>query len=179
MILAIGSQMALPRKLARRFAAVHIPARLVTHLGQSRAGIGAVLLFFPGLIVGLVASRPLGRGPRRIIRLLGARQLSQALVTGSRPSVAALLLGAEVDVAHAASMVILALCSRRWRRAALVDAVIASLFAAVGAAAARHRGRPRQAEARWSAMRDRVSCRLVPRVVLLWADRAAQGGVRA
>jgi len=179
MIRAIGSQMALPSKLARPFASVHIPARLVTHLGQCRGGLGAVLLLFPGLTAGLVANRPLGRGPRRIVRLLAVRQLSQALVTGTQSSAAVLILGAEVDVTHAASMVTLALWSRRWRRAALVDAVIASLFAAVGVATARHRGRPRQAEARWSAMRDRVSCQLVPRVLLSWADRAAQGGARA
>ena len=149
------------------------------HLGRCRAGLGALHLCFPGLGASLLVRQPLGHGPRRIVRLLGLRQLSQALLTGNRPSVAVLFLGAEVDVAHAASMAALALCSSRWRRAALVDAAIATTFAAFGAAAARHRGRPRQAEARWSAMRDRVSCRLVPRVVLLWADRAAQGGARA
>jgi hypothetical protein len=114
---------------------VHAPVRLVTHLNGCRGGLGAVLLFFPGLVVCLLASPPLERGSRRIIRLLGIRQLSQALVTGNRASVA--VIGAEVDVAHAASMMTLALCSRRWRSAALVDAVIASLFALAGAAVAR------------------------------------------
>ena len=109
--------------------------RLVTHLNRCRAGLGAVLLFFPALVVCLLAGPPLERGSRRIIRLLGIRQLSQALVTGNRASVA--VIGAEVDVAHAASIMTLALCSRRWRRAALVDAVIASLFALAGAAIAR------------------------------------------
>jgi hypothetical protein len=76
-----------------------------------------------------------------------------------------LLLGAEVDAAHAASMVALALCSRRWRRAAVVDAMIASLFALAGAAAARSGDRP-AAQNPWCAVRDRwaerVAARLVP-----------------
>ena len=165
MILAASTPVGLPPKLPRSSASAHAPARLVAHVGQGRAGLGAVLLFFPGLTDWLVASRPLQRGPRRIIRLLGIRQLSQALVTGDRPSVAVLFLGAEIDVAHAASMVALALCSRRWRRAALVDALIASLFALAGAAAARTERAATQPRASTAAERraDRLARRLVPK----------------
>ena len=187
MILAVGTQMALPPKLARPSASVPSPVRLMTHLGQFRAGLGAVLLFFPGLAACLVASRPLERDPRRIIRLLGVRQLSQALVTDDRPSAAVLFFGAEIDVAHAASMVTLALCSRRWRRAALVDAVIASLFALAGAVAARTERANAQAGASVCSERraDRLVRRLVPerlvpdRSVRSRGPESPQGGTHA
>jgi hypothetical protein len=81
------------------------------------------------------------------------------------------LLGAAVDAAHAASMVTLALCSRRWRRAALTDAMIASLFALAGAAAARSGGRP-TAQTPWSARRDRWAERVATRLV---PDRLLRG----
>jgi hypothetical protein len=143
----------------------------VVRLGQLRAGLGAAQVLFPGLASRLLAVRPLDRGSRGVIRVLGIRQLSQALVTGTQPSAAVLLVGAEVDAAHAASMITLALCSRRWRRAALVDAMIASLFALAGAAAARSGGRP-AAQTRRSARRDRWAERVATRLV---PDRLLRG----
>jgi hypothetical protein len=132
----------------------------VARFGQLRAGLGAAQALFPGLASRLLVIQPLDRYSRGVIRVLGIRQVGQALVTGTQPSAAVLLLGAEVDAAHAASMIALALRSRRWRRAALADAMIASLFALAGAAAARSSGRP-AAQTPWSARRDR------------WAERAA------
>jgi hypothetical protein len=77
-----------------------------------------------------------------VVRILGARQLIQALVTRLRPTATVLTLGAWVDGTHAASMVALAWGHPRWRRAALTDAVTAAALAAAGAAAAkRERGR--------------------------------------
>ena len=137
----------------------------VARFGQFRAGLGTAQALFPGLASRLLVVRPLDRCSRGVVRALGIRQLCQAIVTGAEPSAAVLLLGAEVDAAHAASMVALALCSRRWRRAALADAMIASLFVLAGAAAARSRDRP-VAQARWCALRDRwaehMAARLVP-----------------
>ena len=66
------------------------------------------------------------------MRLLGARQVAQAVLTGTRPSHAVLVLGAGVDALHASSMVILALFDRRLRRAALADAFVALGFAWAG-----------------------------------------------
>ena len=138
---------------------------LVARFGQLRAGLGAAQALFPGRAPRLLVIQPLDRCSRGVIRVLGIRQVSQALVTGTQPSAAVLLLGAEVDAAHAVSMIALTLCSRRWRRAALADATIASLFALAGAAAARSGGRP-AALTPWSARRDRwaerVATRLVP-----------------
>ena len=141
------------------------PGPTVARFGQLRAGLGAAQVLFPGLASRPLVVQPLDRRSRGVVRALGARQVGQALVTGAQPSAAVLLLGAEVDAAHAASMVALALCSRRWRRAAFADAMIASLFALAGAAAARSGDRP-VAQTPWSARRDRwaerVATRLVP-----------------
>jgi hypothetical protein len=141
------------------------PGPTVARIGQLRAPLGAAQALFPGLASRPLVVQPLDRCSRGVIRVLGIRQVGQALVTGPQPSAAVLLLGAEVDAAHAASMVALALCSRRWRRAAVADAMIASLFALAGAAAARWGDRP-AAQTPWCAVRDRwaerVAARLVP-----------------
>jgi hypothetical protein len=137
----------------------------VARFGRLRAGLGAAQALFPGLASRLLVIQPLDRCSRGVIRVLGIRQVGQALVTGTQPSAAVLLLGGEVDATHAASMVALALYSRRWRRAALADAMIAFLLALAGAAAARSGDRP-AAQTRWCALRDhwaeRVAARLVP-----------------
>ena len=64
--------------------------------------------------------------------ILGTRHLAQALLTADQPTSAVLLLGAEADVAHAASMAVLGAMPGRWRRYALGDALIAAALAAVG-----------------------------------------------
>jgi hypothetical protein len=154
---------------------VRAPEPTVARFGQLRAGLGAAQALFPGLASRLLVSQSLNRRSRRVIRVLGIRQVGQALVTRTQPSAAVLLLGAEVDAAHAASMVALALSSRRWRRAALAEAMIASLFALAGAATARWGGSP-AAQTRWCALRDgwaeRVAARLVPERLL----RGARAG---
>lgn len=136
------------------------PRRMIARLNYVRVGLAVAHLFFPGLMPHWLVSRPIDRRARTIIRLLGFRQLSQALLTGARPTAAVLLLGAEVDIAHAASMTGLALCSRRWCRAALVNAVIAAAFAFLEVIAARTDSQP-VAPIGWSATRDH------------WADRVA------
>jgi hypothetical protein len=156
------------------------PAPLVARVGQLRFGLGAAQALYPGLASRLLVIGPLDRRSRGVIRVLGIRQLCQAFLTGTQPSAAVLALGVEVDAAHAASMVALALCSRRWRRAAIADAMIASLFALAGAAAARWSERP-PAQTRWCALRDRWAERLaawlVPDRLLLGArSDERQGG---
>ena len=137
----------------------------VARVAQLRGGLGAAQALFPVLVSRLLVTQPLDRRSRGVIRVLGIRQLGQALVTGTQPSAAVLLLGAEVDAAHAASMGVLAQCSRCWRRAALADALIASLFALTGVAAAHGVGGS-AAPSRWCALWDRwahrVAARLVP-----------------
>jgi len=102
-----------------------------------RGGYGALQLALPGLVADrLLAHRFDPRG-RRVARVLGARQLVQALGSGRRPSYPVLAVGVEVDLLHAASMLGLGLVDRRRRRVALGDAVIAGSFALAGIAAAR------------------------------------------
>jgi hypothetical protein len=74
---------------------------------------------------------------RTVAGILGARHLAQGLLTADRPTRAALALGAEVDAAHSASMIVLGTLFRRWRTAAFTDALVAGVFAAAGVAWAR------------------------------------------
>jgi len=74
-----------------------------------------------------------------VTRLLGIRHLIQAAVTAAAPNAVVLTIGAQVDLAHAASMVALAAASPPLRRAGLADGLIAAMFAAAGTAGARAR----------------------------------------
>lgn len=71
-----------------------------------------------------------GRGETVVMRVLGVRQVAQALLVGRTDSRTAHRFGAAVDAAHCASMVLLALLDRRHRRAALVQASLAALLGA-------------------------------------------------
>jgi hypothetical protein len=116
------------------------PASSVTALrvlSPLRAGIGVARLAYPHTVIPGLAAGSLSSRGRKVVRVLGARQVAQAVVTGRAPTPAVLWLGTEVDVAHAATMIGLAVVERRYRRAALVDGAIAMAFALVGAAAAR------------------------------------------
>jgi hypothetical protein len=80
-----------------------------------------------------VATAELGHAPHPadvvIYRVLGARQVLQAWVTAATGWDA---LGAVVDLAHLTSMVPVALLSRRWRRAALVQITVAGVLLVAG-----------------------------------------------
>ena len=101
-----------------------------------RAGYGAALLWSPGPLIRAAVGHATGQGPRTTARVLGVRQLLQAAITGGDPGPQRLRLGAATDAAHAASMAALAVTDRRWRRAALIDALAAATFAAAGLRAA-------------------------------------------
>ncbi len=115
-----------------------LTTRIVRVLSPARAAVGAARLALPVLSMPAINAARLGAGGRRVVRVLGVRQVAQAGLTGRTPTRAVLWLGAEVDAAHAASMVGLAVCSRRYRAAALGDAAVAGTLAAAGAWAARH-----------------------------------------
>ena len=104
----------------------------MNRLALVRAGYGLLQL----------ASLPLSRGTdrpvmRRTVQVLGLRQLVQAAATAASPSPEVLALGVEVDLLHAASMVALAAVRRRYRRAALAEALAATALACAGTIAAR------------------------------------------
>jgi ABC-type Fe3+ transport system permease subunit len=98
--------------------------RTPSRLSQLRTVLGIVDLIFPGTVLGLARTQAMDRRSRKVVQILGVRQLVQAAVTGSRPTGTVLVRGALVDAGHAVSMAALALLNRRWRRAALVDAAI-------------------------------------------------------
>lgn len=68
------------------------------------------------------------RAAERVARVLGVRQLLQAAFIDQRRAA----IGSGVDVAHAATMVFLAVADRRRRRLAVGSAALASVFAVVG-----------------------------------------------
>lgn len=111
--------------------------RLPMALCAARASLGTAYLTatWPDRLAGHVATP----AAVSVARVLGLRQLAQALLTCGNPSSDILVLGAAVDGLHAVSMMVLAAWLVPWRRAALADTLIASGLAAAGVAAARRR----------------------------------------
>ncbi len=98
-----------------------------------RACYGGVLLLAPGPMIRICTGRPATSRARNVTRVLGVRHLVQAALTaGAPPGAARLGIGAAIDLAHAASMVGLALADRGIQRAALADATIETLFTGGG-----------------------------------------------
>jgi hypothetical protein len=103
-----------------------------------RGAYGLALCAAPGTLIRLAGGPPATPRDRAVARVLGVRQLAQAVVSaaalspGGAPGGRAvvLTLGAEVDALHAASMLALALADPPRRRAGLAEAVIALAFAA-------------------------------------------------
>ena len=108
----------------------------------TRAAYGAVLVCAPGAVIGLCTGQQASRRTRAVARVLGSRHLVQAAVTARAPSALVLRAGAQVDLAHAASMLALGAVGRPLRHAPLADGLVAAIFAALGAAgaAAQRRG---------------------------------------
>ena len=98
-----------------------------------RVGYGTVLLATPDPVIRLYTGHRADPLTRAVTRLLGARHLIQGMITGATPSALVLALGTEVDLAHVASMLGLAVCDRQRRRAGLIDAAVAGSFAMAGA----------------------------------------------
>ncbi|MGH9082815.1 MAG: hypothetical protein ACRDY3_00790 [Acidimicrobiales bacterium] len=117
--------------MARTVPERRISARLAWGLG---------LLAVPARVVRAMGGTPTP-GATRVVRVLGARQVAQALVTYRDGGRHRFLLAA-VDGAHAATALALAAGDRRWRRPALTDAAIAVCF---GLVTVRATARPAQA----------------------------------
>jgi hypothetical protein len=80
-----------------------------------------------------------GVPPSWIVRVLGARTLTQAVAEARWPSSTVLRLGALVDLLHAASMLAATRIWPRYRRAALASAGSAGASALAGALLVRSR----------------------------------------
>jgi len=107
-----------------------------------RGGYGAVLLSVPDRVIVMVTVQRPDPATRAVARVLGVRHVLQALATCGRPGSLVLALGAEADLAHAASMLVLGVVDPRRRRAALADGLVASCLAATGVWLARRDRRP-------------------------------------
>lgn len=93
-----------------------------------RAALGGAELVAPSLVGRVLLFGKPDWKVRAVARVLGTRHLVQAGVTASAgPGLH--VLGADVDLLHSASMVLLASVARRHRRAALTSAAIAAAFA--------------------------------------------------
>jgi len=86
----------------------------------------------PERLLGADGRTPVTATAVAFARVLGLRHLLQASATALAPTGPVSGLGAALDTLHAGSCVGLAALSPRWRRAALLDAVIETGFAAAG-----------------------------------------------
>ena len=97
-----------------------------------RVGWGMTLLIAPASVLRLFGGADEDRTAQRVMRALGARHLVQAGAEyrlGGR----ARKIGTEVDLLHGITSIIFSIVSRPWRRAALIDAGVATGFAILGA----------------------------------------------
>jgi hypothetical protein len=97
-----------------------------------RAAWGASLLLFPRAVLEHVHGVRVDRKAVLIARILGARHMAQASLSGLDPSPEILAGGVWVDSVHSLTAVGLAGVDRRRARAGVTDAVIAALWAVFG-----------------------------------------------
>ncbi len=97
-----------------------------------RAAWGAALLFGPGIMLEQVFRVRADSRSIAVARLLGARHVAQAVLSGSRPAPAVLALGVWVDTAHAGTALAFAAADRPRARAAIFDGAVAAGWAAAG-----------------------------------------------
>ena len=83
------------------------------------------MLAAPAAVGRVLGLAPGDRRALLLLRVLGARDLGQAVLAGTAPPPALRRLGAGVDALHAASMVALAAVSRDHRRPAMISAALA------------------------------------------------------
>jgi hypothetical protein len=108
-----------------------------TVLASVRAGYGAIQLAVPGYSAEQQLGGPLDPTTLWVVRVLGARQVTQAGLALAFPAEPWLGLGAGVDALHALSMIPVAAAAPRWRRPALVSGLMEAAFAVAGLLAAR------------------------------------------
>jgi len=104
----------------------------VSGFAALRGGYGAALVTGPDRLILTVTGHRPSPTTRTVARALGARHVLQALATSGAPGPLVLALGAEADLAHAASMLAVAAADPGRRRAALVDGLVAACLTAVG-----------------------------------------------
>jgi hypothetical protein len=112
---------------------------VIRAVDAARLATGLTVLARPDLAVRLTGSYG-DRATRRVIRILGARYVLQAVAATGARSRWSTAADAAVDLVHAASMGPVAYLSLRHRRLATTSGVLAVLFAAGDlATASKHR----------------------------------------
>jgi hypothetical protein len=106
-----------------------------------RAAWGAVLVAAPERALTIVGGREPARTQCGVVRVLGARQLLQAVSGIVRPTPRVVSSGAVADLLHGATCVAAVMVLPDWRRVAIVEGSVALGFAAAGHACARGIGR--------------------------------------
>ncbi len=97
-----------------------------------RGAWGAALLAAPDRVLGVVHGLRVDSKSLVVARILGARQLTQAVLSGYRPSPEVLAMGVWVDTVHALTALGLAVFDPARTRAGFADAVVAAVWAAGG-----------------------------------------------
>ncbi|XAS75093.1 hypothetical protein V3G39_10475 [Dermatophilaceae bacterium Sec6.4] len=97
-----------------------------------RAVWGAGLLVAPSATLSTFQGLQVDTKSTVVTRILGARQLAQAGLSGVAPSPEVLAMGVWVDVAHAATAFGLAIADRSRARAGIIDGVVALGWAGMG-----------------------------------------------
>lgn len=99
-----------------------------------RGCIGGCELLVPALIAGRGENQPINTATRRVIRVLGARQIAQAALEVAVPRSGVVRLGVAIDAMHCASMVAFAMrrAEPAHRQLARTDAMVASVFVLSG-----------------------------------------------
>lgn len=97
-----------------------------------RAGWGAVLLAGPGEVLEHIHGVRADRKALIVTRILGARHLTQALLSGVNPGPEVLAAGVWVDTVHSATALGLALVDRHRARGGVTDAIVAASWAVLG-----------------------------------------------
>jgi hypothetical protein len=108
------------------------PSRGSRRIEILRGAWGIALLIGPDQVLARVHGLRIDTKSRVVARILGARHLTQALLSGLRPSPEVLAMGVWVDAVHALTALGLVATDRSRVRAGLTDTAIAAGWGAVG-----------------------------------------------
>ncbi|WP_375493586.1 hypothetical protein [uncultured Jatrophihabitans sp.] len=108
------------------------PAAQSVRFGIANAAVGAVTVIGARRLAAALAPADRRPASAAVVRVLGARQLVQGVITVAAPEESTLVLGAIVDTLHALSMVPFVAISPRFRRPAAISASLAAASATAG-----------------------------------------------
>lgn len=104
----------------------------VRYLEFVRAGWGAFLLMAPRAVLTAIQAVHVDRKALAVTRILGARQLVQASLSGANPTPEILAAGVWVDAVHSLTAFGLAAVDRRRGRVGVIDGTVAAVWAGLG-----------------------------------------------